>query len=277
MSQSLTSTFTLNNSVEIPCLGLGVYQSERGAETQNAVRWALEAGYRHIDTARVYGNERDVGTAIKESGVSRSEVFITTKLWNDDQGYDATLAACNKSLERLQVDYVDLYLIHWPVENLRLESWRAMEKLLADGKTRAIGVSNYMEHHLTELLDNSNTAPAINQIELSPYNYLQRKPVVGLCRHNNIQVEAYSPLTKALKLNDPKLVDIARRYNKTPAQILIRWALQKEAVVIPKSVHKERIIENADVFDFSISTEDMEALDSFNENLATGWDPTDAP
>lgn len=277
MTQSLTSTFTLNNSVEIPCLGLGVYQSERGAETQNAVRWALEAGYRHIDTARVYGNERDVGTAIKESGVSRSEVFITTKLWNDDQGYDATLAACNKSLERLQVDYVDLYLIHWPVENLRLESWRAMEKLLADGKTRAIGVSNYMEHHLTELLDSSNTVPAINQIELSPYNYLQRKPVVGLCRHNNIQVEAYSPLTKALKLNDPKLVDIARRYNKTPAQILIRWALQKEAVVIPKSVHKERIIENADVFDFSISTEDMETLDSFNENLATGWDPTDAP
>lgn len=217
-----TRTKFLNNGVTIPALGLGVFRSPAGEMTRNAVLHALEAGYRHIDTAKIYGNEESVGQAIRESGIPRSEIFLTTKLWNSDHGYDATLRACDESLTKLGFHAVDLYLVHWPVQGLRLETWRAMETLLAEGKARAIGVSNYMVHHLEELLEHANVVPAINQIELSPYNYLYRKEVVDLCRANDIQVEAYSPLTKAQKLHDPKLVELARKYSKTAAQILIR-------------------------------------------------------
>jgi diketogulonate reductase-like aldo/keto reductase len=272
----INTTITLNNGVKIPIIGLGVYQSPGGGVTKRAILDSFEAGYRHVDTARIYGNELDVGRAVAESGLPREEIFVTTKLWNADQGYESTLDACEISLGKMDLDYVDLYLMHWPVEGRRLESWTAMEELLAKGQCRSIGVSNFMAHHLEELLEKAHVVPAINQIEMSPYNYLQRKGTLDLCHSADIVIEAYSPLTKGRKLKDPRLVEMASNYGKTPAQLLIRWAIQKHFVVLPKSVHKERIIENADVFDFSISDEDMATLDTFNENLATGWDPTHA-
>lgn len=274
---NLQSTYTLNNGIKIPVLGLGVFQSPRGETTQQAVTAALKNGYRHIDTAKIYANEQDVGTAIRNSGIPREDVFVTTKLWNSDQGYDSTLRAIDQSLQKLQMEYVDLYLMHWPVKEHRLQSWKAMEKIAADGKAQAIGISNFLTRHVQELLDDCNIVPAINQIELSPFNFLHRKDTIDFCREKNIVIEAYSPLTKAQKLNDPQLVEIAKKYGKTTAQILIRWVLEHEFVVIPKSVKEHRIIENADVFDFSISRQDMDFLDGLNENLATGWDPTDAP
>lgn len=268
---------TLNNGVKIPVIGLGVFQSPPGKVTKRAILDAFEAGYRHVDTARIYGNESDVGRAVAESGLPREEIFVTTKLWNADQGYQSTLDACEISLGKMDLDYVDLYLMHWPVEGRRLESWTAMEELLAKGKCRSIGVSNFMVHHLEELLGKARVVPAVNQIEMSPYNYLQRKETIDLCHATGIVIEAYSPLTKAKKLKDPRLVELAVKYGKSAAQLLIRWALGKQFVVLPKSVNKERILENAAVFDFSISTDDMATMDGFNEDLATGWDPTHAP
>ena len=266
---------TLNNGIEMPLLGLGTYMMRRGKETEDAVLWALEAGYRLIDTAALYENERSVGEAIKKSRVPREAVFVTMKLWNDDHGYKRALAAFHESLGRLGLEYVDLYLIHWPVERLRGESWRALETLLADGKCRAIGVSNYMIRHLEELLESSGTVPAVNQVEFSPF--LFQRDVLDFCRASGIQLEAYSPLTRGRRLGDPALARVAERYGKTPAQVLIRWALQHGVVVIPKSSNRERIIENAEVFDFSVSPDDMERLDSHDEDLHTDWDPTDAP
>lgn len=265
----------LNNGVEMPIFGLGTFQMRSGRETQQAVLAALEAGYRLIDTAQMYGNEEDVGIALKKSGILREEVFITTKLWNSEHGYQKALNACEESLEKLGLPYIDLYLIHWPVHGLRNETWRAMETLLEKGKCRAIGVSNYMIRHLEELLGNSETVPSVNQVEFSPYLYL--KDLLEYCRSHKIQLEAYSSLTKGHKLNDPKLAAVAKKYSKTPAQVLIRWVLQKDVVVIPKSSHKGRILENADVFDFEISPEDMKLLDSFNQNIRTNWDPTTIP
>jgi len=264
----------LNNGIEMPLLGLGTFQAGRGQETQDAVLYALEIGYRLIDTAAMYGNEEDVAEALRQSGISREEVFVTTKLWNSDHGYDATIAACERSLKRLGLSSIDLYLVHWPLKGLRKQTWKAMETLLEEGKCRAIGVSNYMIWHLEELLSNSSTIPAVNQVEFSPYLY--QKDLLDFCRSHDIQLEAYSPLTKGLKLNDPKLLDTASKYSKNPAQILIRWALQRGIVVIPKSSRKKRIYENADVFDFTISSEDMKVLDSFNEDLRTSWDPSTA-
>ncbi len=274
---NLNSKYKLNNGIEIPVIGLGVFKSPAGKTTRNAVKYALQAGYRHIDTAKIYANENDVGKAITECDIPREEIFVTTKLWNSDQGYDSTLKACDESLTKLGLDYIDLYLMHWPVENLRLDSWKAMEKLLQDGKCRAIGVSNFMTQHIKKLLDNCNIVPAVNQIELSPYNYLYLKEVVDLCLDKIILIEAYNPLTKGRKLNDAKLVELASKYGKTPAEILIRWALEKRFIVIPKSVKEKRIRENADVFNSSISAEDISYLETFNENLITGWDPTKAP
>ena len=276
-TMNIKTTVTLNNGVKIPIMGLGVYQSPAGETTRQAIHHAFEAGYRHIDTARVYGNEADVGRAVAESGLPREEIFVTTKLWNADQGYESTMDACELSLGKMDLEYVDLYLMHWPVEGRRLESWTAMEELLAKGKCRSIGVSNFMVHHLEELLAKAEVIPAINQIELSPYNYLLRKEIVDLCHTTGIVVEAYSPLTKGKKLKDPRLVEIALTYEKTTAQILIRWALENKFVVLPKSVTEDRIFENASVFDFSISQDDMAILDGFNEDLATGWDPTNVP
>ncbi len=262
----------LNNGVIMPILGLGTWQMRSGRETEEAVLWALKAGYRLIDTAQFYGNEEDVGKALHKSGIPREEVFITTKLWNSDHGYNAAIAACEESLKRLGLSYIDLYLIHWPVRDLRDETWKAMETLLQEGKCRTIGVSNYMTWHLEEFSNTSSTVPVVDQVEFSPYLY--QEDLLKFCRSHEIQLEAYSPLTRGLKLGDPKLVSIGTKYSKSPAQILIRWALQRGTVAIPRSSKKERIYENADVFDFTISSEDMRALDSFNENLRICWDPS---
>jgi diketogulonate reductase-like aldo/keto reductase len=272
---SIETKVVLNNGIEMPVFGLGTYLSGSSKETQDIVSYALEIGYRHIDTARFYGNEKGIGEAIKNSSVPREEIFVTTKLWNSDHGFNRALDAFEESREDLGLDYVDLYLIHWPVENLRNESWRALEKLHVEGKCRAIGVSNYTVQHLKELLDISPVMPAVNQVEFSPFLY--QKDLLEFCRTNNIQLESYSPLTKGHMLGDARLSAIAQENSRSPAQILIRWTLQKDVVVIPKSSRKERIQENADVFDFVISTEDMDRLDALHENLRVSWDPTTIP
>lgn len=268
---------TLPGNVELPALGLGVFRAPRGRGTQDAVLTALEAGYRHIDTATVYESEADVGEAIRGSDIPREDVFVTTKLWNTDHGFDAALSACDASLARLGFDYVDLYLVHWPVPEARLDTWRAMERILGDGKARAIGVSNYMPGHLEELLADAAVPPAVNQFELSPFNYGSRRALVDLCDESGIVVEAYSPLTKGLKLGDPTLAAIGATHGKSPAQVLIRWALEHGFVVIPKSTNPERIRQNADVFDFSLSDGELAQLDALDEGLVTGWDPATEP
>jgi diketogulonate reductase-like aldo/keto reductase len=265
----------LNNGVEIPQVGLGVYQAEAGDETRRAVRAALEVGYRHIDTARIYGNEQDVGAAIRESGVPRDEIFVTTKLWNSDQGKGKTSAAFEASLKRLGLDRIDLYLIHWPVAGKRHDSWSELTKLVATGKCRAIGVSNYTIKHMDELLEASDVVPAVNQVEFSPF--LFQKKLLEHCTAKNIVVEAYSPLVQAKRMKDPTLVKVAEKYRKTPAQILIRWSMQHGLIVIPKSVKKDRIAENFGVFDFSIGDDEMRLLDGLDESFRTSWDPTDVP
>jgi diketogulonate reductase-like aldo/keto reductase len=275
MGWDIRSTVKLNNGVEIPRLGLGVFRASPGEETQGAVRYALELGYRHVDTARVYGNEADVGEGLRQSGVPRSEAFLTTKLWNSDQGYDSALRAFDASLRELGTDYVDLYLIHWPVQGRRADSWRALERIYADKRARAIGVSNYMARHLQEVLARSPVVPAVNQVEFNPFLY--QRSLLELCRSKGIQLEAYSPLTKGHRLGHPTLVEVARRHGKSPAQILIRWCLQRDTVVIPKSSNPARIRENAEVFDFELSDADLATLDGLNEDLHTGWDPTDVP
>lgn len=269
MPLTIESRARLNNGVEIPRLGLGVYQSPPGKTTRRAVRYALEIGYRHIDTAQIYGNEEDVGYALQESGIKRDDVFITTKVWNSYQGYDSTLQACEQSLRRLRVTYVDLYLIHWPVQGMSLDTWSAMIKLLQTGKARAVGVSNYTIQELQEILQNSYVVvvPAVNQVEFHPFLY--QKELLGFCEKNTIQLEAYSPLTRGHRLNHPIILEIAKKYGKTSAQVLIRWSLQHNAVVIPKSIHEDRIWENSQVFDFHLVHEDMKLLDSLNENLQT--------
>lgn len=274
-ASTLSSRISLSNGVEIPVLGLGVYQSRPGEETRAAVAAALALGYRHVDTARVYGNEADVGAALAASALPRDAVFVTTKLWNDDHGYDATLRACDASLRRLGVERVDLYLVHWPVPGLRRETWRAMERLLADGKARAIGVSNYTIRHLEELLASASVPPAANQVELHPF--LPQPQLVAFCRKHGIQIEAYAPLVKARRMEHPVLRRVAEKHGRTPAQILVRWSLQHGYVVIPKSIRPERIRENADVFGFALDADDLAAMDALDEGFRTSWDPTDVP
>jgi len=274
---SVSATLPLIGGTRIPVVGLGVFRAPAGGTTEAAVTAALKAGYRHVDTAAVYGNEADVGRGLRSGVVDREQIFLTTKLWNADQGYKRTHAGFEHSRRLLNVDYVDLYLMHWPVPELRLETWRAMEELLESGKARAIGVSNFMVRHLDELAQVATHLPSINQIELSPYSYRSRSDVIDWCRSRGVQVEAYSPLTKGLKLNDPPLVRIAQAHGRSTAQILIRWALQKGLVVLPKSTRAERIESNADVFDFAISDAEMATLDALDENLVTGWNPTQAP
>jgi diketogulonate reductase-like aldo/keto reductase len=272
---SIGSKAKLNNGVEMPVLGLGVYQSPPGRITQHTVEFALKNGYRHVDTARIYNNEGDVGKAVRESGLPREEIFITTKLWNSDQGYESTIQACEASLRRLGLSYLDMYLIHFPVSRVREDSWKAMTTLLDQGKCRAVGVSNFTVRHLEELLGTTETVPAVNQVEFNPFLY--QKELLDYCRGKGIQLEAYSPLTHGEKLADPRIKALAAKYSKTPAQVMIRWGLQHGLVVIPKSVREERIRENGQVFDFSIEGKDMAILDSLNENLRENWDPTSVP
>ncbi len=275
MKLSIESKAKLNNGVEMPVLGLGVYQSPPGKTTQEAVKFALKHGYRHIDTARIYNNEADVGKALRDSGIPRNQVFITTKLWNADQGYESALRACDESLRRLDLRHLDLYLIHFPMPEVRNETWKAMTTLLKQGKTRVIGVSNFTIRHLEELLKTTDVTPAVNQVEFSPFLY--QKELLNYCRQKRIQLEAYSPLTRGEKLAHPKIKTLASKYSKTPAQVLIRWSLQHGNVVIPKSVKEEHIRENSLVFDFNITGEDMAVLDSLSENLRANWDPTGIP
>jgi methylglyoxal/glyoxal reductase len=270
---NMNSSLRMNNDVEIPRLGLGMYRSPKGRTSFSTVLYALQSGYRHIDTAALYHNEKEVGEAVKESGIPRKEIFVTTKLWNDDHGYDKALRAFDKSLKELALDYIDLYLIHWPVPGKRKESWKALQKLYQEGRCRAIGVSNYLSRHLEELLSDSDVVPAVNQVEFSPFLY--QKELLDDCRSKNIVLEAYSPLTKGKRLDDVNLLKIANKYGKTTAQILIRWGLQHDIVVLVKSNKPERIEENGSVFDFEIGPEDMQFLDTLNENYRTSWDPTD--
>ena len=274
MGSGLEPSVALRDGVRMPVLGLGT-AGATGRECVAAVRAALRFGYRLVDTASAYGNEREVGIAVRESGVPREEVFITTKIARGEQGFASTATACERSLGRLGTDYVDLYLIHWPSPRKRLSAWKALERLLSQGKARAIGVSNYMVHHLDELLDESEVAPSVNQIELSPF--LRQREVVAYCRRRRVQIEAYSPLTRGRRLNEATVRRIATKYGRSPAQILIRWSLQHGYVAIPMSVRIDRIQENADVWDFTIGPGDMRALDALDQGLHFDWDPTEAP
>ncbi|WP_405983444.1 aldo/keto reductase [Streptomyces sp. NBC_00872] len=271
---SVTSVpdIVLNNGVKIPQLGFGVFQVD-DAQTTDAVLAALDAGYRSIDTAAVYGNEEGVGRAIASSGVPRDELFVTTKLWNDRQGYDSALAAFDTSLAKLGLDRVDLYLIHWPApaRDRYLDTWRALEKLLADGRTRAIGVSNFQPAHLQRLLDETGVAPVLNQIELHPG--LQQAELRDFHAQHDIATEAWSPLAKGELLQVEAITEIAGRHEKSPAQVMLRWHIQLGNIVIPKSVTPARIRENIDVFDFELSSGDMAAIATLDRGLRTGPNP----
>src|SRR6266705_2887883 len=275
MALTLGSRVTLHDGNTMPVLGLGMWQAGSGKQTRNAVATALEIGYRLFDTAKLYGNERDLGTAIRESGIPREEIFVTTKLWNNDQGYESALRAFEKSRRELSLDYVDLYLIHWPVPGLRQESWKALLKIRDEGLARSIGVSNYTIRHLEELLRATPAPPAVNQVEFHPFLY--QKELLEFCVSAKIQLEAYSPLTRGHRLNQPVIAQISTRHARTPAQVLIRWSLQHGLVVIPKSIRPDRIRENAAVFDFELKREDMERLDSLDESSRLAWNPEDLP
>ncbi|MEV7533030.1 aldo/keto reductase [Streptomyces hydrogenans] len=265
-------TVTLDNGVEIPQLGFGVFQVP-DEETTAAVSSALEAGYRSLDTAAVYGNEAGVGKALAASGISREELFVTTKLWNADQGHDATLRAFDDSLAKLGLDYVDMYLIHWPTpaRDLYKETWKAIEKLVADGRVRAAGVSNFQPDHLKRLIDGADLVPAVNQVELHPG--LQQNELRAVHAELGIATEAWSPLAQGAVLGDEAVTVIAGRHGKSPAQVVLRWHLQLGNIVIPKSVTPERIRQNLDVFDFTLTDDEMAALAGLDRDLRTGPHP----
>jgi diketogulonate reductase-like aldo/keto reductase len=263
----------LNNGISMPALGLGVYAPEQQQEVGLAVESALTLGYRLIDAAAIYGNEIEVGQALKQGGVPRKELFVTSKVWMDDMGYDSTMRAFEKSLKDLALEYLDLYLIHWPKDQHRKETWKALESLHEQGVVRSIGVSNYYQKHLEELFVYAHVCPAVNQIELSPFCYLPEE--LAFCKQNNIQVEGYAPVVRGLKKEHPVLVDIARKWSKSTYQILIRWVIEQGAVTIPKSINPERMIENAEVFDFALDAEDLARLAVLYDNTRVAWDPRD--
>lgn len=264
----------LNNGTYIPQLGLGVYKVS-AEDVYETAGHALELGYRHIDTASFYGNEEGVGKAIRDSGIPREELFVTTKVWNDQQGFERAQQAFAASLTRLGLDYVDLYLIHWPVPDMFPETWKALEKLYQDGRTKAIGVSNFLDHHLQTLAATQQITPAVNQIELHPK--LQQRETTTYCREHGIAVESWSPLGRAKYLDDPVLMKIGEKYNKTPAQVIIRWHLQHDFIVIPKSTNKERQRQNMTVFDFQLDDADMTLLDQLESGMRVGSHPDQPP
>lgn len=262
----------LNNGIEIPQMGLGVFQSPQGEDTVNSVKWALEAGYGHIDTAKIYGNESDVGKAMLESGVPREDIFLTTKLWNGDIRAERTREAFEESLKALKTDYVDLYLIHWPVDKFE-KAWMVMEELYQEGKIKAIGLSNFHKSHLDKIQEIARVKPVINQIESHPY--MNNQELIDLSKSLGMEVEVWSPLggTGGNVLEDKTLNELAEKYGKTPAQIVLRWDIQRGVIVIPKSTHKDRIVSNINVFDFELSDEDMAVINQLNKNLRVGPDP----
>jgi methylglyoxal/glyoxal reductase len=255
----------------MPWLGLGVFKMEDGSSVAEVVKTAVKLGYRSIDTAAVYGNETGVGQGIRECGVPREELFITTKVWNADQGYESTLKAFEESRKRLGLDYIDLYLVHWPVKGKYVETWRALVQLYKEGLVKAIGVSNFHIHHLKDVIEDSGVVPMVNQVEYHPH--LSQKPLLDFCKQNGIRMEAWSPLAQGKLTDHPALADIGSKYGKTASQVILRWDLQNSVVTIPKSVREERLLENASVFDFILSADDMAAIDALNMDLRVGPDP----
>ncbi|SDH59220.1 Aldo/keto reductase [Planococcus glaciei] len=271
MDLTINSTKTLHNGVEMPRFGLGVYKMTDKEAAVEAMLAAIDAGYRAIDTAAVYQNENEVGEAVRASRVKREELFITSKVWNTDQGYDNTLRAFEASLERLGFDYLDLYLTHWAIPDTYEETYRAIQRLYDEKLVRSIGVSNHQQHHLEKILAKANTKPMVNQIELHPQ--LTQEPLRQFCAENEIAVTSWSPLARGRLLQDPVLAKIGEAHGKCIAQVVIRWHLQSDLVVIPKSVTPSRIVENADVYDFALSTEEMKMIDGLNQDWRAGTHP----
>ena len=273
--KNLQSTTTLHNGVKMPWLGLGVFKVEEGQELVNAVKNAITHGYRSIDTAAIYGNEVGVGQGVREATqmeeVTREDLFVTSKVWNSELGYEATIAAYEESLTKLGLDYLDLYLIHWPVAGKFKEAWRALETLYKEGRVKAIGVSNFQIDHLKDLMEDAEIKPMVNQVECHPR--LTQKELQAFCKQHDIQLEAWSPLMQGQLLENEKLQKIASKYGKSTAQIILRWDLQNGIVIIPKSTKEHRIVENASVFDFELTQEDIECINSLNENHRVGPDP----
>ncbi len=275
MITHLQDTVTLNNGVKMPGFGLGVFKVEEGPELVEAVKAAIKNGYLSIDTAAIYENEEGVGEGIRqglqETGLSREELFVTSKVWNSDLGYEETLKAYETSLQKLGLDYLDLYLIHWPVERKYKDAWRALETLYKDGKVKAIGVSNFQIHHLEDLLQDAEVKPVINQVEYHPR--LTQKELRAYCEQQNIQLEAWSPLMQGELLDNDVLSAIASKHNKSTAQVILRWDVQNGVITIPKSTKEHRIIQNADIFDFELTSDEMKQIDALNQNHRVGPDP----
>lgn len=273
--KGLQATTTLNNGVKMPWFGLGVFKVEEGPELVTAVKNAIKHGYRSIDTAAIYGNEEGVGQGIregmKEAGITREDLFVTSKVWNADLGYESTLAAYETSLNKLGLAYLDLYLIHWPVTGKYKDTWKALETLYKGGRVKAIGVSNFQVHHLQDLMQEAEIKPMVNQVEYHPF--LTQNEVLDFCQKNEIQLEAWSPLMQGQLLENGELKSIAERYHKTVAQIILSWDLQNGVITIPKSIKEHRIIENSQVFDFELTEEDMSRINNLNQNKRVGPDP----
>ncbi|WP_396349986.1 aldo/keto reductase [Bacillus infantis] len=275
MIKSIQDKTVLNNGVEMPWMGLGVFKVEEGPELVNAVKSAIKLGYRSIDTAAIYGNEEGVGQGIREgiaeAGISREDLFITSKVWNSDLGFESAIQAYETSLQKLGLEYLDLYLIHWPVEGKYKDAWRALEALYKEEKVRAIGVSNFQVHHLEELLKDAEVKPVINQVEYHPR--LTQQELKAFCRENGIQLEAWSPLMQGQLLDNEIIAAIAEKHGKSAAQVILRWDLQNGVITIPKSTKEHRIAANASIFDFELSSDEMKQISSLNQNLRVGPDP----
>lgn len=267
-------TVTLNTGAKMPTIGFGTWQIFPNGRAKHATADALTTGYRLIDTARIYGNERGVGEAIKASIISREDVFLTTKLWNSNQGYEQAHKAFEASLKRLGMEYVDLYLLHWPVTGKRLDSWRALEEIHASGRAKAVGVSNFTVRHLTELAEKASITPAVNQVEFHPFLYDEQVELLEYCAQHDIVVEAYSPLAHGKKTDETVLSPIAKRHGKSSAQVILRWCVQHGTVPLPKSTNPVHMQDNLDIFDFELSAEEMRAIDGLSDGTRTCWDPT---
>lgn len=275
MLNNLQATTTLHNGVKMPWVGLGVYKVKEGSEVVAAVKTAIKQGYRSIDTAAIYKNEEGVGEGIregiKEAGISREDLFITSKVWNADFGYESTIEAYEASLKKLGIQYLDLYLIHWPVQGKYLDTWKALETLYIENRVKSIGVSNFQIHHLEDVLKDAKIIPMVNQVELHPK--LSQLDLLSYCKLHNIQLEAWSPLMQGKLLEDPKLIEIAKSHNKSVAQVILRWDIQNGVVTIPKSIQEHRIAENSSIFDFSLSLDELKQIAALNENKRVGPDP----